>query len=162
MSEENTYPNSPANVDFGRTYTPLVLDGKTKNRTAETVLEPMRKGDTFNREFLIENLDITDHEFRMAVKEGYDSTAPELFFSSEEIDETKERIIVDIENSVITLYCPHSITQSIDLGTSENFPKYKEYVYDLEIINPDGEVYTLIEGKFIIVEEITTEEYPLT
>ena len=143
----NVFPTRPARLDFGG-----------KGFDAPSV-DPLRKGSTFRRRIVTEDYDLTGHEIRMSVKEGYGET-PEIFFSTTETDPTEPRIEIDIDaGGFFDLAMPADKTALVDAGTGGCFPRRKKYLYDLEIVTPapDNKVFAFLEGEFWVVDELTTE-----
>lgn len=143
----NVYPTKPERLDF------------TNNDSQYPSIDALRKGSTFSRILTVDDLDLTDHELRMSVKETYDSTAI-LVLESTELSSTQPRITIEVTDgtSVIDLIVPSSVTETLDAGSSTNcIPRQKRYWYDMEIITPSNEVYAFLEGEFFIVDELTTE-----
>lgn len=145
----NIYPTRPQRLDFA---------GES---SFEFSLNPCRKGSTFVRILQILELDLTDHRIRMSVKEGYEENRI-LFFDSDETDTNEPRIeleVVDPEEKInnVVLRIPASVTETLDAGDSDCWPRRKRYVYDMEIVTPEGEVYAILEGEFHVVDEVTIE-----
>ena len=127
----NVYPTAPG-----------VLDFVTPRRSSNATLNPVRQGDTFRRLLTLQDFDLDGHDLRMEVKETKDATSSVLYLST-----GNGRIFID--GDTITLEVTPTITAALEPAT---------YFYDLEIITPQSEVYTLLEGRFEVVREITTQE----
>lgn len=140
----NVYPTRPAKLDFG---------GKGFN---SPTIDPLRKGSTFSRRIQVENLDLTELEIRMAVKEDYSQT-PEIFFSTENTAPNGVILIDPDKGEWFELQLSAAETATLDAGDGSCQPRQKLYKYDLELVTPQGEVYAFLEGRFSIVDEITTE-----
>ena len=140
----NSYPTRPARLDFG---------GKGYNSPS---IDPLYKGYTFQRRIQVENLDLDGLEIRMSVKETYGSTA-EIFFSTENDTATEPYIIIDPDGGkYFELRMGADLTDDVDAGTGDCWPRKKKYRYDLELV--DGtDVYRFLQGEFWVIDELTTE-----
>lgn len=87
-----------------------------------------------------EPVDLTSYAARMQVREKYTSKTFVINLTTE-----NGGITLGDDEGTVDLYIS-------DEDTSEISPK--EYVYDIELIS-SGEVYRLLEGKFIVTPEVT-------
>jgi DNA/RNA endonuclease YhcR with UshA esterase domain len=102
------------------------------------------QGATFNKVLTYsidgEPVDLTTYSARMQVREKYTS---KTFIVS--LTTQNNGIVLGDDEGTIEVY--------ISDETTSTFPA-KDYVYDIELIS-SGEVYRLIEGKFIVTPEVT-------
>lgn len=126
----NVYPTQPGRLDFSAAC-----------HSQNPALHPMRQGDTFRRTLGIEPLDLTDHDMRMSVRAAPDDENPLLFLST---GNGRIEVIPDAFSLIVAA----EDTEELPAGV---------YKYDIELVTPGGEVYTLLEGRFDIVREITQE-----
>lgn len=102
------------------------------------------QGATFTKQLTYaidgEPVDLTTYTARMQVREKYTS---KIFVAN--LTTENGGIVLNGSEGTISLYIA-------DENTSEIPPK--EYVYDLELV-ASGEVYRLLEGKFIVTPEVT-------
>lgn len=87
-----------------------------------------------------EPVDLTTYTARMQVREKHTSATAKLTLTTQ-----NGGISLGGEEGTIDLYIADETTSNINA---------KEYVYDLELVS-GGEVYRLIEGKFIVTPEVT-------
>lgn len=102
------------------------------------------QGATFSKQltYTIDSVpvDLDTYTARMQVREKYTSKTAIITLTTE-----NEGIVLGGENGTIDIY--------ISDESTANFTA-KDYVYDLELIS-SGNVYRLIEGKFIVTPEVT-------
>jgi hypothetical protein len=109
------------------------------------------QGSTFSRVLLIEQpttedptvfepYDLTDHTARMQVRRTIDSSTVLVSLTTE-----NGRITIDGQTGQIGLFMSDVVTSAI---TSSG-------VYDLEIIDDNGNVSRVIEGTFTLSQEVT-------
>lgn len=102
------------------------------------------QGATFTKQLTYtideEPVDLTTYTARMQVREKYTSKTFVINLTTE-----NGGIVLGDESGTINLY--------ISNATTTDVPS-KEYVYDLELVS-SGEVYRLLEGKFIVTPEVT-------
>ena len=127
----NVYPTRPGQLDFSN----------RQGRRAPQ-LNPMRQGDTFRRFITLEDFDLTGHDLRCSVREKPDDSAPILFMS------TGNGMIEILEPTLFKFEVAPAISEPLEVGV---------YHYDVEIVTPAGDVYTLFEGRWDVVREITKE-----
>ena len=113
--------------------------GTTFIRTL-AVLQPDLENDPTGETFEI--MDLTGYTARMQVRRTRENTAKlfELTPETGSLDVTFQD-----QSNVIRIYLPAEVTASVDTSG----------VYDLELVNQGGEVSRLVEGKFIVVPEVT-------
>jgi DNA/RNA endonuclease YhcR with UshA esterase domain len=85
-------------------------------------------------------VDLTTYTARMQVREKHTSKTIVVNLTTE-----NDGIVLGDETGTIDLYISDEATSAITA---------KDYVYDLELIS-SGEVYRLLEGKFIVTPEVT-------
>jgi hypothetical protein len=104
------------------------------------------QGSTFVKELTwkIEDtpVNLSGYSARMQVREKYSTPYTTIDLNSEE----DGGISLGEESGTILIYINSEITESTFA---------KEYVYDLKIIDPSGDVFRIIEGKFIVTPEVT-------
>ena len=102
------------------------------------------QGATFAKELTYtiddEPVDLTTYTARMQVREKHTSQTAKVTLTTE-----NGGITLGGDEGTINLYIADETTSQINA---------KEYVYDLEL-TAGGEVYRLIEGKFIVTPEVT-------
>lgn len=102
------------------------------------------QGSTFAKELTYtiddEPVNLFGYAAKMQVREKHSSQVAKLTLSTE-----NGGISLGEEDGTINLYVEDEVTALLPA---------KEYVYDLELIS-SGEVYRLIEGKFIVTPEVT-------
>jgi hypothetical protein len=109
------------------------------------------QGSTFSRVLLIEQptdedptvfepYDLTDHTARMQVRRTIDSSTVLVSLTTE-----NGRITINGEAGQIGLFMSDEVTSSI---TSSG-------VYDLEVVDDNGNVSRVIEGTFTLSQEVT-------
>lgn len=86
-------------------------------------------------------VDLTDYDARMQVRPTVGSEVVIV-----ELLTTNDRISIDAPNGYVYLYISAEDTNLLDDGS---------YVYDLELILPNGQVWRVIEGDFIITPQVT-------
>ena len=87
-----------------------------------------------------EPVDLTTYTARMQVREKYTSKTFAVNLTTE-----NGGITLGDDSGTIDLYIADEVTSEISP---------KEYVYDIELVS-SGEVYRLLEGKFIVTPEVT-------
>lgn len=101
------------------------------------------QGKTFNFSFTVKTdgvaWNFTGYTCRMQVRKSAVST-------------TKVLDLVSPTN--ITLTSDGRITVSVSATTMAGIP-FNEYVYDIEVESPDASVYPILEGKFLLRQEVT-------
>jgi hypothetical protein len=104
------------------------------------VLQPDLENDPTGETFEI--MDLTGYTARMQVRRTLESTSKlfELTTENGSLDVTFQD-----QSNIIRIYLPSEVTASVDTSG----------VYDLELVNQGGEVSRLVEGKFIVVPEVT-------
>jgi hypothetical protein len=103
------------------------------------------QGSTFARTFTIQNndgtvYDLSGYAARMHIRRDYDSTTTMFIASS-----TNGHI------SVSTLFGEINV----DISAAETATIVRDGVYDLEIYNPEGVVYKVVKGRFVLNKEVT-------
>ena len=113
--------------------------GATFIRTL-AVLQPDLENDPTGETFEI--MDLTGYTARMQVRRTLEDLAKlfELTTENGSLDVTFQD-----QSNIIRIYLPAEVTASVDTSG----------VYDLELVNQGGEVSRLVEGKFIVVPEVT-------
>lgn len=104
------------------------------------------QGATFSRAFIKKDdekriIPLTGYTARMQVRESYDSTGTVLNLSTD-----NDYIIIDGSRGIISVVVPDDETRILNPG---------EYVYDLELIYPDGQVERMLMGTFTVRREVT-------
>jgi hypothetical protein len=87
-----------------------------------------------------QEVDLTTYSAKMQVREKHISPTAIIDMSS--------------DNNLITLTSSGTITLTISDTVTETFAP-KEYVYDLELINPQGQTTRILEGFFLVTPEVT-------
>ena len=82
-------------------------------------------------------LDLTDHSFRGQMRATFGSADPAATFTCG---------IVEAAAGTVSIALDENTTTGITAGT---------YVYDIEMVNPDGTVIRLMEGKIQVTPEVT-------
>lgn len=102
------------------------------------------QGSTFKQSmrYLLDEqeIDLTNYSAKMQVREKHTSDVAIIELSS--------------DNNLITLSNASNIQLLISDTVTATFAP-KEYVYDLELINPQGETTRIIEGFFLVTPEVT-------
>ena len=130
----NIYPIAPGRLNFG-------------GPAGQTRLKPLRQGSTFRRPLSVPSIDLTGHQLRCSIRRDFEDRNPIVFLST--------------GNGRIQLNLPHGFV--MELGpeiteTIEAAPGLGErYVYDIELIAPNGDVHPLLEGELYVVAEVTKE-----
>ena len=104
------------------------------------------QGATFSRAFIKKDdekriIPLTGYTARMQVRESYDSTGIVLNLNTD-----NDYIIIDGSRGIISVVVPDDETRILNPG---------EYVYDLELIYPDGQVERMLMGTFTVRREVT-------
>lgn len=86
-----------------------------------------------------EAIDITGYSARMQARADYDS---ESVMTLTEAD----GLVIDGASGKVSVNISEEVTAAIDAGV---------YVYDLEIIAPDGWTKTLLSGKMTVLAEVS-------
>lgn len=115
-----------------------------------------KAGTTFRKTFTFktkhDNLwDFTGCTARMQVRETIQSDLPLIALTTEYEEDPPEEgpygiIAIDTETASMKLFISDEYTSS--------FP-VQSYVYDIEIISPNGDVNSPLEGKFKVTGEVT-------
>ncbi len=82
-------------------------------------------------------LDITGHSFRGQMRAAFASADPAATFACG---------IVEAAAGTVSIALDENTTTGIQAGT---------YVYDIEMVSPDGSVIRLMEGKIQVTPEVT-------
>jgi len=85
-------------------------------------------------------VDLTTYTARMQVREKHTSKIAVVSLTTE-----NGGIVLGDDEGTINLYIPDEETSTISA---------KNYVYDLELVS-SGEVYRILEGKFVVTPEVT-------
>lgn len=114
-------------------------------------------GTTFNYPLTYSNpdgtpIDLTSFTARMKVKKYWDDVEIIADLTTE-----NSRIEIDALTGTITLKLTEAETRSIPVPISKKrgFDGTANYLYDLELIDIDGNVTRLVEGYFTVKAEIT-------
>lgn len=103
------------------------------------------QGSTFSKQLTwkIDNdlVNLESYTARMQVREKHSSRVAIVDINTE-----NGGITLGGEEGTISLYISDEQTENIIA---------KDYVYDLEIVEPSGNVYRIIEGKFLVTPEVT-------
>lgn len=104
------------------------------------------QGATFSRAFIKKDdekriIPLTGYTARMQVRETYDSIDTVLDLTTE-----NDYIIIDGSRGIISVVIPDNTTRVLIPG---------EYVYDFELIYPDGKVERMLMGTFTVRREVT-------
>ena len=104
------------------------------------------QGATFSRAFIKTDdagrvIPLTDYTARMQVREQYESATTVLSMTTE-----NDYIVIDGARGIISVVIPDDETRVLIPG---------EYVYDFELIYPDGQVERMLMGTFTVRREVT-------
>ena len=104
------------------------------------------QGSTLNRALFLKTsakraIPLTGYTGRMHIREYSDSSVILKTLTTE-----NEEIIIDEALGRVDIFLPPSDTETLDA---------KNYVYDLELESPDGEVTKVVSGKLTVRSEIT-------
>lgn len=104
------------------------------------------QGATFSRAFIKKDdekriIPLTGYTARMQVRETYDSTTTLLDLTTE-----NEYIIIEGARGIISVVVPDDETRLLMPG---------EYVYDFELIHPNGQIERMLMGTFTVRREVT-------
>ena len=104
------------------------------------------QGATFSRAFIKKDdekriIPLTGYSARMQVRETYDSQNTVLNLTTE-----NDYIIIEGARGILSIVIPDDDTRILTPG---------EYVYDLELIYPDGQVERMLMGTFTVRREVT-------
>lgn len=104
------------------------------------------QGATFSRAFIKKDdekriIPLTGYTARMQVREAYDSQNTVLDLTTE-----NDYIIIEGARGILSIVIPDDDTRILTPG---------EYVYDLELIYPDGQVERMLMGTFTVRREVT-------
>ena len=111
--------------------------------TFSKVLQYGTKVDPNDPDEALAPIDITGYDFRMQVRDGYGASATLIFDLSVSGGEIT---IVDAVNGIIQLKIEDTVTEAQSAG---------RYKYDLEAIDPSGDVDPWIYGCFDLGPEVT-------
>lgn len=104
------------------------------------------QGATFSQVFIKKDskkrvIPLTGFTARMQVRQSYDSPETVLNLTTE-----NDGIIIDETKGMINILVPAATMTNISGG---------KYVYDLELVDPDGAVERLVMGSFTVRAEVT-------
>ena len=104
------------------------------------------QGATFSRAFIKKDdqgrvIPLTGYTARMQVRETFESTSTVMDLTTE-----NDYIIIEGARGVISVVVPDDETRILIPG---------EYVYDFELIYPDGQVERMLMGTFTVRKEVT-------
>lgn len=110
-------------------------------------IAPIRcpQGSTFRRTLVYKiarrPVDLTEWDARMQVRETHSATS-----TLANLTVGNGGLTLGGSAGTITIYISHEDTSNIRAGN---------YVYDLELVEPNGDVMRLVEGKFTVTPETT-------
>ena len=104
----------------------------------------IRQGDTFRATLKITNLDLDDCTFKMQLRSDYASLTEEVIHE------------LSSDLGTITYTAPDMVELVIDSDDTTDFAYDLKGRYDFQVTLPNGDIYTLLEGKFRVLPEVTT------
>lgn len=94
--------------------------------------------------------DLTGYSAAMQVRADYDADTAVLDLSSGDGD-----IVLAATAPNVKVEATPAATRAIPVAAGGSAPWRQTYVYDLEITDPSGRVTRLLQGRAVVVEEVT-------
>lgn len=104
----------------------------------------IRQGDTFRASLKISNLDLTGCGFKMQLRADYASLSEDIIYE------------LSSDSGTITYTAPDIVDLFIPSDDTAELAYNLKGRYDFQVMLPDGDIYTLLEGKFRVLPEVTT------